>query len=161
MTRAVLVALALGAALLQTGAAPAFFVEPASAPLLPVALLAAWGTLRTPSEVWPALPVVALPLGLASEERVGWFLLALLPTAAILFVRVPPPAAQRLARAPLAAGGGALGYLVLLFAAGGQVRALHAAAPVLAGAALGTALVALALSLALWPLRVRSAGLFG
>nr|HRC62231.1 hypothetical protein [Dehalococcoidia bacterium] len=75
MTRLLLAALALLASLLQVGALPALFFNASAAPLLPVALLAAWGALRGPEEIWPALLVAPLPLALLSEQRLGWFLL--------------------------------------------------------------------------------------
>ncbi len=161
MTRAVLAALALLASLLQVGALPALFFNPTAGPLLPVALLAAWGALRGPDELWPALLLAPLPLALMSEERLGWFLVALLPTAAVLLRRPLPDTPAQFVRAPLAAAVGALGYLVLLWIAAGEVRGLPAASTTLLGAALMTAAVAALLAALLWPIRTRrSQGLF-
>jgi hypothetical protein len=161
MTRLVLALLALCASLLQVGAIPSLFFDPAGAPLLPVAVIAAWGAGRGPDELWPALLVAPLPLALASEERLGWFLLALLPTAAPLLQPAPPDTSQQLLRAPLAAAFGAMAYLAVLFVAGGEVRALPAATPSILGAAMLTALLGALVALLLWPARSRRApGLF-
>ena len=78
---ATLALLALAASLLQLGAVPALFLGGVAAPLLPVALIAAWTMARGERELWPALLVVAAVMGVASSERIGWFLLALLPAA--------------------------------------------------------------------------------
>jgi hypothetical protein len=161
VTRLALAALAFGAALLQAGAMPALFFDPASTPLLPVALLAAWGAMRSLDDMWPGFFVVPLTLGVVSEERVGWFLLALLPTAALLMRPAPPEALRQLSRAGLVAAAGALAYLVLLFIAAGEVAALLNAVPRLAVAMLGTAAIAATFALLLWPARSRRArGLF-
>lgn len=161
MTRVTLAALALLASLLQVGALPALFFDPSAGPLLPVALVAAWGALRGPDELWPALFVAPLPLAFMSEERLGWFLVALLPTAALLLHRPDPDTYAQFVRAPLAAGTGALAYLALLWLAAGDVRGLPAASTTLLGAALLTAAVAALFAALLWPLRTRRApGLF-
>lgn len=162
MTRVALAALALLASLLQAGALPALFFDPSAAPLLPVALLAAWGALRGPDELWPALLVAPLPLALLSEERLGWFLLALLPTAAMLVHRRPQPDTPgQFARAPLVAAPGAFAYLGLLWLAAGDVRGLPGALATLLGAAFLTAAAAALFAALLWPLRARRApGLF-
>jgi hypothetical protein len=161
VTRAVLALLAIGASLVQVGAVPVLFLNSAAAPLLPVALLAAWGTMRHADEVWPALLLAPIPLGVASEERLGWFLLALLPTAALLLHRSPPESLQKLGYAPLAAALGALGYLVLLWVAAGEVGALPDAAGLIFGSAIMTAALAALLAVLLWPVRARrTPGLF-
>ncbi|MEZ4554140.1 MAG: hypothetical protein AB7L91_09750 [Dehalococcoidia bacterium] len=162
MTRVFVAALALVASLLQVGALPALFFDPSAAPLLPVALLAAWGALRGPGELWPALLVAPLPLALLSEERLGWFLLALLPTAGLLVRRRPDPdSLAQFARAPLVAALGALGYLALLWLAAGDIRGLPSALATLFGAALLTAIASTLFAALLWPLRTRRApGLF-
>lgn len=161
MTRAVLALLAVVASLMQVGAIPTLFLEPSAAPVLPIALLAAWGIMRSPEEVWPALLLAPLPLGLASDERLGWFLLALLPTAALLVRGSPPESAQKLGRVPVAAGLGTVGYLVLLWVAAGEAGTLPRSAPTIAGAAVMTALLATLLAMLFWPVRVRRApGLF-
>ena len=154
MSRVLLLGLALGAVLLQLGAVPALFGT-AAAPLLPVALLAAWGSVRPANEVWGALLVTPVALGLASEQRVGWFMLALLPTAALLLAAPPADGTRRLGRASLAAGAGALCYLVLLTLAGGRPGELAAASGAITRASLGTALLASAAALALSPLASR------
>lgn len=162
MTRLALAGLAFLASLLQAGALPALFFDPSGAPLLPVALVAAWGALRGPEEVWPALLVAPLPLALLSEERLGWFVLALLPTAALLVHRRPAPGTPgQFARAPLVAALGALAYLALLWLGAGDVRGLPGATATILGTALLTAAVAAVFAALLWPLRTRRApGLF-
>ncbi len=160
MSRAVLALLAVAVSLVQVGALPVLFLGSA-APLLPVALIAAWGTMRAADEVWPALLLAPIPLAVASEERLGWFLLALLPTAALLLRQSPPESLQKLGQAPLAAALGALGYLVLLWVAAGEVRMLPSAAGLILGSAIMTAALATLLAAALWPVRARRApGLF-
>lgn len=160
MSRAVLALLAVAVSLVQVGAVPVLFLGSA-APLLPVALIAAWGTMRNADEVWPALLLAPIPLAVASEERLGWFLLALLPTAVLLLRGSPPESPRKLGQAPLAAALGALGYLVLLWVAAGEVRALPSAAGLILGSTVMTAAIATLLAAALWPVRVRRApGLF-
>jgi hypothetical protein len=161
MTRLVLASLALTASLLQVGAVPSLFFDPASAPLLPVAVIAAWGAMRGPDELWAALLVAPLPLAVASEERLGWFLLALIPTAALLLRPAPPDTSQQLLRAPLTAALGAIAYLVVLFLAGGEARALPTCTPSVLSAAMLTAFISGVVALVLWPARTRRApGLF-
>jgi hypothetical protein len=157
VTRVILAWLALVASLVQVGAIPSLFLDTATAPLLPVAVIAAWGAVRGPDDLWAGILVAPLPLALASEERVGWFLLALLPTAALLLRRPPPDTPHQLLRAPLAAALGSLAYLVVLFCAGGAAPALPGAASSLLGAATLTALVAALFALVLWPARTRRA----
>ena len=162
MTRLALAAFALLASLLQAGALPVLFFDPSAAPLLIIAVLAAWGALRGPDDLWPALLVAPLPLAFQSEERLGWFLLALLPTAALLLRRPPEPdTPAQFARAPLVAAPGALAYLALLWLAAGDVRGLPGALLTLLGAAVLTAAFAALFAALLWPLRARRApGLF-
>lgn len=161
MTRLILASLALAASLLQVGALSVLFPAPAAAPVLPVAVLAAWGALRGADELWAGLLLASLPLGLVSEERLGWFLLALLPTAALMLQPASPDAQRRFLRASLAGAGGALTYLVLLFLAAGEAGAIPAEAHALLGSAALTAVLAGLFAALLWPLRVpRSAGLF-
>jgi hypothetical protein len=157
VSRAFLALLAAGASLIQVGAMPALFLDPAAAPLLPVALLAGWGVMRSPDEVWPGLLIVPLPLGLISEERLGWFILALLPTAALLLRKPPPEGIQTLGRVPLVAALGAAGYLVVLWVAAGEVHALTNPVAVVAAPAVMTALLATVLAALLWPVRTRRA----
>ncbi|MSQ42464.1 MAG: hypothetical protein EXR65_05450 [Dehalococcoidia bacterium] len=159
MTALAVAVAALAAALLQLGAVPSLFLDPAGAPLLPVALVAAWAAVRDPRETWPAPLVAAVILGAASEQRVGWYLLALLPAAAVGLL-APEAAARRLALAPLAAAAGAGAYFALLLLAAGQRSALALLPAAYAGALAWTALVALALAAALWPWRRGGGGLF-
>ena len=161
MTRIILAALAVAASLVQASALSTLFLTPTAAPLLPVAVLAAWGAMRGPDEVWPALLLAPLPLGVVSEERAGWFLLALLPTAALLLDPSPPETLRKLGRAPLAAALGAVAYLAVLFLAAGEIRDIPNSAGIILGAAAMTAAIACVLALLLWPVRTRRApGLF-
>ena len=159
MMRLVLLAATALAAFVQVGALPSLFAQPAAAPLLPIALVAAWGLTRDPSEVAPGVVLAAVILGVSSEDRVGWYLLALLPTAALLGAsRLAANAG--LARVPIVAAAGTMVYLGTLLLAAGAARTLPALAGTMLASALLTALLALALAGALWPLRPRPAGLF-
>jgi hypothetical protein len=144
VTRALVCALALAAALLQLGAMPALFLDAGAAPLLPVGLIAAWASVRRAEETWLAVLAASLLLGAASTERAGWFLLALLPTPALAVGVVALRPRRRVLAAPLAAGLGALLYLALLALASGRAGGLAAEAPGHFPAAAGTALVAIA-----------------
>jgi hypothetical protein len=151
------------AALLQLAAVPSLFADGAVAPLLPVALISAWAAARDGNETWPVLLVVPVALGVVSEERVGWFMLALLPSAALAsFMRQTDGVSgvRRFVRAPLAAAAGAVLYLSLLTLAAGRPAALADAAGSYALAALWTAAAAALLAAALWPLQPRPRGLF-
>ena len=173
-----LVALALGVAagLAQVGAAPALFAEPRAAPLLPIALVAGWSAARGLGEAAPALLGAAVVLGAASEERAGWFLLAMLPAAALIAgaaaARAAPSAAARpsgsalpsawgLLLVPAAAGLGAALYQGLLQLAAGELGALGGDREAVLAAAAWTAALAGVAALLAWPLRRRPApGLF-
>ena len=74
-----LLALTLAAAPVQAAITTALFRDPLAAPVLPVALIAGWAVMRDVRETWPALILPAVVLGVTSEERVGWFLLSMLP----------------------------------------------------------------------------------
>ena len=168
MTRsgAVLAVLSLLTALLQLGAMPTLFLGGVAAPLLPVALIAEWATARGEREAWAAVLIASIVLGVASQERVGWFLLALLPTAALSTLALGifaarSTAARRLASAPVVAAGGTLLYLAVLALASGRVAALGQQLSAGIAAAAWTALVASLIALVLWPLQLRtSRGLF-
>lgn len=152
--------LGAAAALAQLGAVPALFPGAPAAPLLPVALIAAWSAVRDPREAWPALLVASVLLGAASEERVGWYLIALLPALALAMMASLPPGARRAGLAVGGAAAGAVAYLALLTLAAGRASALGSEAGTLAVAALWTAAATALLAAALWPLRPRTAGLF-
>lgn len=158
--------LAAAAALLQIGAVPAAFAQPLAGPVLPVALIAAWAAVRDPREAWLAPVAAAVILGVVSEARVGWFLLALLPPAALATLaqrwehRGEATPGRRIALAALAGTGGAIGYVVILAAGGGALDALWPEAGAIARSVSWTALLAAAGAAALWPLRPRGAGLF-
>ena len=182
---AVAAALAATLVILQLSLVPALFpagAVGAAAPLLPVALVAAWAAARNPVEIAPALVVAAAALGAVSTERVGWFLLALLPTAALaVTARALPPRApwgrgrpaletraaregsliEVVLRAAVAAALGAAAYLALLALAAGRPTLLPALGASIIGAAAWSAALAAALALLLRPLRPRRRGLFG
>lgn len=151
--------LVLAATFMQVGVVPSLVFAAGAAPLLPVAVVAAWGTLRDPAEVWPALLLAAITLGVASEQRAGWYLLALLPTGALLLAPAPPSIA-RVARAALTATAGAWTYSAVLLLADGHGAALPAFGVDLVGGAMWTGAIAAMLTLALWPVRARARGLF-
>ena len=115
-------------------------------------------------------------LGVASEERAGWFLLAMLPAAALIegaaAARAAPSAAARpsgsalpsawgLLLVPAAAGLGAALYQGLLQLAAGELGALGGDREAVLAAAAWTAALAGVAALLAWPLRRRPApGLF-
>jgi len=151
--------LALATAFLQLGAIPALFPGGA-APLLPIALITAWAAARDPDGTWPVLLIVPVILGVASQERVGWFMLALLPTAALALAAGRGGRIQRIAFAPATAVVGALLYLMLLTLAAGRGSSLVPAAGSHLATALWTAAAAALLAVALRALRPRAHGLF-
>lgn len=155
---------ALGA-LLQVSVLPAFYPEPWATPLLPCALVAAWAATRQPEESWPIVLASAVLLGIASVERSGWFLIALLPTFGVglaigSFAPHHHNFGARLGRATATAATGAVCYLGTLALTSGSVVGLVAAVPAVALAGLGTAVLAAIGVVALIPLRPRPAGLF-
>ncbi|GMU40278.1 MAG: hypothetical protein AMXMBFR23_11440 [Chloroflexota bacterium] len=159
-----LVTAALG--LVQAGAAPALFADPLAAPVLPAILLVAWAALRGPQECWPAIPAPALILGVLSDERAGWFLLALLPApllGVVVLRRARRTGAGAVRRAAWSAAAAALAVLcyggVLTLAAGVAGDLPASSAEAMAGVML-SALLGAALALAAWPLRRRERGLF-
>jgi hypothetical protein len=104
--------------------------------------------------------MAALPLGVLSAERAGWFVLALLPTAllagALRARRGAPPAAN----AALSAAGGAAVYMAVLLVAAGRWRELPLQLHGLLPASVATAVLALACSAVLWRWRARPRSLF-
>ena len=109
-----------------------------ASPLLPVVLVAAWGSARDPVETVPAAVAAAAALGAVSSERVGWFLLALLPTiVAAVTLRAG------LGRAPGSRPGGELDGL-----RDGRVSLLTVAALGAVSAAVGSAAYVALLTLA-------------
>ncbi len=109
-----------------------------ASPLLPVVLVAAWGSARDPVETVPAAVAAAAALGAVSSERVGWFLLALLPTiVAAVTLRAS------LGRAPGSRPGGELDGL-----RDGRVSLLTVAALGAVSAAVGSAAYVALLTLA-------------
>jgi len=162
VTRVAVVLIAVIASLVQVAVVPAVLPGAAAVPLLPLAILAAWGSVRSASEVCIALVAVAIVLGVSSQERVGWYLLACAPLAAALLLAPEREAwSRRLVRAPIAAGLGACAYAALLLVAAGRVRALPGETFAIGGAALMTAAIAALCVTVLLPWRARSvAGLF-
>lgn len=159
MTVAAVATMGMAAALLQLGAVPTLFPG-AAAPLLPVALIAAWAAVHEADETWPLLLVIPVTLGVASQERVGWFVIALLPTVALALAASRASGVRRLALAPMAAAAGAMLYLALLTVAAGHAATLPSAATPQLAAALWTAAAAAAMVVVLRPLRARERGLF-
>ncbi len=179
---AVAAAAAVAGVLLQLSLVAALFPAgplAAAAPLLPVVLLAAWGSARDPIETVPAAIVSAAALGTVSSERVGWFLLALLPTIVAAFTaragldRVPggrPGLDAARARGPsfpaaalLGAGAAAVGaaaYVALLTIASGDVGLFPELLGSIAGTAAWSAGLAAVLAPLLRPLRRERRGLF-
>ncbi len=159
MTIAAAATIGVAAALLQLGAIPTLFPGGA-APLLPVALIAAWAAVREADETWPLLLAVPVTLGVASQERIGWFMIAMIPAAALALAVGRGNRARRLALAPVAAAAGALLYLALLTLASGHAASLPEALASHLAAALWTAVAAAAMVAVLLPLRARERGLF-
>ena len=115
--------LGVGAALLQLGATPVWIDQPLAAPVLPIIVIAGWGAARGLGEAVLAAALAAIVLGVASEERAGWFLLAMLPTAALVVPALTLPPSRRLLLAPAAAALGVLAYQGLLQLSSGVASA--------------------------------------
>lgn len=153
------------ATLLQLAVTPLLVADPARAPLIPVALLAAWGVNRNPEESWPAVIPAALLPGIISTQRAAWFLLALLPVVVLTaaLTRTPPAderhPLRRLPATAAVAALGALGHVLVLALASGHLIEVASAPGVLATSAIGSALLATALAPILMPRRERR-GLF-
>ena len=155
----------------QAAIATALVRDPLAAPVLPAALIAAWAVTRGGAEdgcveIWPAVLLPAVVLGAASEERVGWFLLALLPAPALAAYgsrRIRPRATGFSRRVSIAAGVAALaamGYASILALAAGLLGDLPASNPSLLATGAGSALLAAVAVLAFWPIRRRERSLF-
>ncbi|MCC6237767.1 MAG: hypothetical protein IT299_09355 [Dehalococcoidia bacterium] len=130
--------------------------SPDALPVLPVALVTTWAVVRHPIEPAVALPPVAWILGVASEQAVGWLLIALVPALLLGIAGRALGSAHAIAGSVVASAAGALAYLAIL-AASPTVAPLPAAL-----ASTGwTAVAALAAALALFPFRPRERGLFG
>ena len=106
--------LGTGAALMQLGATPIWIDQPLAAPVLPLVVIAGWGAARGLGEAVAAAVLAAIVLGVASEERSGWFLLAMLPTAALLLPAAALRVWERLLLAPIAAALGVLVFQAML-----------------------------------------------
>ena len=163
MIHAAVAALALASALLQLGVVPALFLQAERAPMLPIALLAAWAAVRGGSEVWSVLLIVPVTLGAASEERVGWFLLALLPTALTAMALRPaahPSRRSFVARAAVTAAAGTVLFALTLGVAAAQPDLSRDGLVSLFASGVVTAVVAATAAVLLLPLRPRARGLF-
>ncbi len=162
--------------ILQLALVPTLFPTNAvgiATPLLPVALIAAWGTARDPIEIVPALFVTATGFGSVSTEQVGWFLIALLPTAVVaITVRALPirtrhqPAHETqiavvIIRAAAAAAVGASSYLAILTIASGEPTLLPTLGTSIGSAAAWSTAFASVTVLLLHLLQPRRHGLFG
>lgn len=163
---AILVLLALAAAPLQAAITTSLVRDPLAAPVIPIVLVAAWAAMRRADETWPAILLPAVILGVASEERIGWFLLALLPgplVAAIAvrqFKRNTTGFWRRLFTAGGAAGLAAVLYACTLAVAGGIGGELGERADALFATALVSGVLAVLVAACFWPLRPRQRGLF-
>ncbi len=167
MSHLMMLVLALLAATVQVAVLPVLAASPLAVPLLPVALLAAWCVMRRPTETWPVLLVTPMLLGPLSEEQFGWFLVALLPAAAVgtllspIDAPGPPPGlGHQLALVALVAAVGAAGHAAILATAGGVPGNLVHDAGAIAGSLAWTVIFAFAMALVLAPLRPRPRGLF-
>jgi hypothetical protein len=160
-----LLLLVTAASFAQVSILPLLFLDPWSAPLLPVALVAAWSINRSPDQVWLALLPAALLPGIVSTQRIGWFLVALLPVALAGAAFAQSRAGEehgllwRLPASATVAGLGTFGYLLLLATVGRELAASIEAAPAIAAATLGTSALAALLAPLLQP-RKRRQGLF-
>jgi len=163
---AILVLLAIAAAPLQAAITTALVRDPLAAPVIPVALVAAWAAMRRPEETWPAILLPAVILGVASEERVGWFLIALLPAPLVASVAVRRFRLNVTGfwRRVLTAGGaaalGATLYACTLAVVGGIGSELPARSGALMTTAIVSGLMATMVAALFWPLRRRQRGLF-
>ena len=164
--KVLVVLMVAAAALVQAAAGPALFAHPLAAPVLPAAIVVAWAAMRGPEETWAALPLPAVVMGALSDERAGWFLIALLP-APLLGMAVARRArrtgaglVRRVAWSAGAAGGAALCYGLVLVLAAGVLRDLPAATGDVAAGVLLTGLLGAPLALLAWPARRRERGLF-
>ena len=165
MIRAIAAAIALLFALLQASAMPLLFLDPIAAPSLPIALIAAWAIAREPREVAPALLLTGIVLGVLSAERVGWFVLALVPAAAVAIpleplLSRPEGAPPRWLVAGAVAGLAVVIYTTLLAVAGGAAIEVAAAGDALLAAALVTAVLTVPMAAVLARTRARDVGLF-
>lgn len=124
-------------------------------PLLPIALVAAWAVVRDPVEPALALPPVAWVLGVASEQPIGWLLLALVPALVLGAAVRALGRSHAIAATVLAATLSALAYVAIL--APGRLPDLLPSALATTG---WTAAAALVAALALFPFRPRERGLF-
>lgn len=159
-----LAALVAGAALglVQLGAGPVLFGDPRAAPLIPLAVLAGWSAARGFGEVAPGLLAAAVVLGVASEDHAGWFVVAMLPAAALLAAADIVTPLRRLVLAPAAATLGAGAWTALLYAVSGRFDLLSFHGDLAVGLVLWTGALTAVCALLAWPFRPRTprTGLF-
>ncbi len=152
-----LLAMAIALALAATQLALESAIDsPTAVPLLPIALVAAWAVVRDPIEAALALLPVAWVLGVASDQPVGWLLIALVPALLLGAAGRALGRDRAIPAAALAGATSALAYLAILAAA--PLPDLFPNALATAG---WTAATALATAVALYPFRPRERGLFG
>lgn len=159
MIIAVMTLIGFMTALLQIGAVPTLFPT-GTEPLLPIALMLAWAALRDVDETWPIPLMVSLTLGVASQERVGWFMIAFLPTAALALAMGHRAYQFRLSLAPVSAGVAAILYLKILTITSGHRSSFTTSVSSDLTVALWTAVVAAILVGVLYPIRNREWSLF-
>lgn len=152
--------LAAAAAIIEVAVAP-LLAPGTSAAVLPLALIAAWGVVRGADEVMLALPAAAIPLGVMSEERVGWFIVAALPLlVALLLINRGEAFARAAGIAAAVASAGSIVFGLVLLLVGGRVRAVpHEAVPLLLAACAAALLASIAAGV-LWRWRTQSRRLF-
>lgn len=158
MTRLIVALLAAALTLFEVAVTPYGVL-----PVLPLALIACWGVLRRAHEVLPAALAVAVPLGVTSEERLGWFILAMLPLLlALALAECGRQRGRGAAIAAAVAGSGSLACGLVLLLAAGQPRAIPSEMPALLAASSVTALLTGlgVLLLWRWRARTRTQGLF-
>lgn len=163
---AVLILVAFLSAPAQAAITTALVRDPLAAPVIPVALVVGWAAMRRADETWPAILLPALVLGVASEERVGWFLLALLPAPAVATLAVHGFKRvtgfwRRAGTAGAAAALAAALYATTLAVAGGIGGELPERAGALATTAVASGILAVLVAVCCWPFRPRQRGLFG
>jgi hypothetical protein len=147
------------AALAQLALAAAGYTQ--GVPLAPLAVLAAWAVVRNPFEAWSGLLPAPLLLGLASDDRAGWVLIALAPTPLIAAaLQARHSAIRTVAAAVATAAAGAAICALVLAGAHGALHTLAGTAAINGVSILLTGLLAAPLAVLLLPFRVRERGLF-
>ena len=141
------------AALLQLGIAQNLFQQPLAAPIFPLVIIAGWGAMRGLGEIVPGAALAAIALGVASEERTGWFLFAMLPTVLLILPALALRPSQRMLLAPVAAALGVIAYQGLLYLVNGVAFTAIVESDALLRGTLYSAAASLLLASACWALR--------